>query len=209
MTKTNVGSQRELNATFKTWIFGELNRRIPAGPRRKNPKHVLIVACLILSDKRVREVGGNNRGTWVGYLQDTIGGISGEAWCMAAVQTLVAVAEEYTGCKSYLASSSLYGSEHCLTVLAKSPLLVVDEPARGCITIYQYGKTSNGHTGIILALTKDGFLQAEGNTDSGDAVNREGDGFYTKRRLLKGYGEARIVGFIDPFPEYSVDPQAA
>ena len=204
-----MGSQRELNATFKAWIFSELNRRIAPGPRRKNPKHVLIVACLILSDKRVRESGGNNRGTWVAYLQDTIGNPEGEAWCMAAVQTLVAVAEEYTGCKSYLASSDLYGSEHCLTVLAKSPLLVVKEPSRGCITIYKYGSTSNGHTGIILALTKDGFLQAEGNTDSGEAVNREGDGFYTKRRLRTGYGTAKIVGFIDPFPEYSVDLQAA
>lgn len=206
----NKGEKRALNPEFKKWIFTELNKRITQRTRRKNPKWVMIVAALILADKKINESGGNNRGKWVEYLQDTIGVPYGEAWCMSTMQTLVAIAEEYTGVKSYLASVDFYGSEHCLTVFRNSPLLQVSVPSRGVMTIYQYGSTENGHTGLILGVTGKNLLQAEGNTGPGSGeIERDGDGFYIKKRTTDGYGTAKIKGYLDPFPEYSVDQLAA
>lgn len=64
----------------------------------------------------IREHGGNNQGTMVRLIQETVGGASGEPWCMAAVQTGLAFAEYMCNVKSPIAVS-----EHCVTVWNQTP----------------------------------------------------------------------------------------
>lgn len=150
----------------------------------------------------IREEGGANRGHHVQLIQDTVGDADAWAWCMSAVQTVVAYVEVILGVKS-----TLYPHEHVLTVWNKTPQSsrVYTHPQPGDIVIWQHGKTSSGHTEIIDMFTSDKtFLSFGGNTNvgvnDGGRMVREGDGFYYTKRSLNPAGNMHIVGFLRPFP---------
>lgn len=148
----------------------------------------------------VREIGGNNQGEMVELIQSTIGGAGKEPWCMAAVQSCIAYAEEKTKLVS-----PIIASEHCLTVWNDSPKeqRVKSFPLGGAIVIWRHGTTSNGHTGCLEST--DGIIMHtyEGNTESGldesGKIEREGGGFYYCKRGFRGDGSMKVVGFLKPF----------
>jgi hypothetical protein len=147
----------------------------------------------------IREVGGNNQGPMVELIQETIGGHSGEAWCLAFVETIIAYCELKLGVVSRLPAT-----EHCLTAWQTShpDLHVKYGPLPGAIIIWRHGSSSNGHTGIFLEH-KDGIMKCvEGNTESGlspqGKVERDGGGIYLTNRSMKGTGSLKILGFIKP-----------
>lgn len=148
----------------------------------------------------IRETGGNNSGPMVELIQETIGGHSKEAWCMAFVQTCIAFAEYCTGVKS-----PVFASEHCLTVWEKTPKAQrVDKiPAAGAIVIWRHGTSSSGHTGIVESCDGVNFKAYEGNTESGvnpqNVVVRDGGGVYYTKRALKPTGSMKVVGYLKPF----------
>lgn len=148
----------------------------------------------------IREVGGNNRGPLVELIQETIGGHSREAWCMAFVQTLIAYVEYKLGIVSRLPAG-----EHCLTVLDQAPsdLIVKFFPLPGAIPIWQHGSSMNGHTGIFLE-SEDGYMMCiEGNTESGlsltGRIERDGGGVYHTKRSMKRNGDMHVRAFLKPF----------
>lgn len=148
----------------------------------------------------IREAGGNNKGPMVQLIQETIGGAVQEAWCMSLVQTCLAYAEEKTGVKSPVAAG-----EHCLTVWAQTPksLRVKSFPLPGAIIIWQHGKTTNGHTGVLIGTDGKTMKTCEGNTEGGldskGSVVREGGGVYANTRGFTGNGSMKVVGFLKPF----------
>lgn len=151
----------------------------------------------------IREKGGNNRGPLVELLQRTIGTADGEAWCMAFVQSMIGYAEVKTG-----RASQIIASEHCLTVWNDSPKAcrVKECPAPGAIVVWRHGKTTSGHTGVVLGCSGKGaeLRTVEGNTEGGRGyggeIVREGGGVYLNARPWGGVGSMKLVGFLIPFP---------
>ena len=148
----------------------------------------------------IRESGGNNSGPMVELMQRTLGGADKEPWCMAAVQTWLAYAEE--ACSVV---SPVYASEHCLTVWRNTPEAqrVKICPNPGAIIIWRHGNTDSGHTGITFSpVVGDSYEAIEGNTESGivgGRIERDGGGVYSTRRTLTGSDSMRVVGFLKPF----------
>lgn len=149
----------------------------------------------------IREKTGHNDGPMVELIQKTIGGASGESWCMSFVQTCAA----YAALKCRV-PTKLFESEHCLTVWAESPKTqrVHFVPLTGAVAIWQHGETQNGHTGIVIGVAESVFHAVEGNTEAGaddpdGRVIREGGGVYFTNRKMSGQGNMKLVGFLKPF----------
>ena len=149
----------------------------------------------------IREEGGNNKGPMVQLIQDTVGGVGAEAWCLSYVMTCLAYAEHKTGVKS-----PLIDTEHCMTLWGKTKASqkVKVFPARGAIIIWQHGTSSSGHTGFFLESPRKGIMRCiEGNSEAGlskdGSVIREGGGVYVTERSMIKNGTMRVVGFIRPF----------
>lgn len=148
----------------------------------------------------IREQGGNNKGYLVEGIQETIGGHSGEAWCMAIIQTCIGFSEHV--CQTI---SDVFPSEHCLTVWEKTPKerRVKTFPKRGAVIIWQKGLSTSGHTGMFLEQYQKGRMRCvEGNTEAGKLGNeivREGGGVYLTERSMKSTPTMKLLGFIKPF----------
>lgn len=149
----------------------------------------------------IREEGGNNKGKLVELIQKTIGDAERESWCMSFQQTGIAYVERKLGIVSKYPVS-----EHCLTCWQDAPaeLRVHISPLRGAIVIWQHGKTSNGHTGMVRQPPiGDSFNAVEGNTEGGFAANgaieRDGGGVYYTHRSTNGNGDMRVKGYLKPF----------
>ncbi len=167
--------------------------------RTKDARTLFI--CAMQVTVGIREKGGNNKGPLVELLQDTVGGVSAEAWCMSLIQSGIAYVEKKLDVKSPVAIT-----EHCLTCWEKTPKeqRVKIFPLPGAICIWQHGRSSAGHTGMVLTAdnTSKTMTLVEGNTESGNEkgeVVREGGGVYFTRRNMKATGSMRVVGFLRPF----------
>lgn len=148
----------------------------------------------------IREQGGNNRGPMVVLIQETVGGASREAWCMAFVQTMIAYVETRLGVVSPIAVG-----EHCMSVWRQTPKSqrVKTTPAKGAICIWNYPPGQNGHTGVVLEYGTKEMQLIEGNTESGltskGTIERDGGGVYHTKRSTKSSKKMVIVGFLKPF----------
>jgi hypothetical protein len=156
-----------------------------------------------------QEQGGNNQGQLVGYFQRAVdGSADGEAWCMSFVSYVVKsmrfiigkVDHEYT-------IFPLFPSEHCMTVWEGTPANQrLTTPEKGCVVIWQHydssnRPTTNGHCGIVVDVdSKGNLITVEGNTSSGKAIDRDGQGVYRRSRAKGGVGKMKEVGFIRLFP---------
>lgn len=186
-------------------LYNEIEKRLASNGAAqkaiadKNPRNLFIYAaeCMV----GTLEVGGNNKGKFVELFQMTVDGkAQREAWCMAFVQSMLAYVE-----KKLNVTSPIFASEHCLTTWQKTPKAqrVKAIPAPGAIVIWQHGKTTSGHTGLMLEWQDKNFEAVEGNTESGinpkGAVVRDGGGVYMTKRGSKGSGSMKVVGFLKPF----------
>jgi uncharacterized protein (TIGR02594 family) len=144
----------------------------------------------------VKEKGGDNKGPEVEQFQKAVDGkAAGEPWCMAFVQFCINVVEAATKQKS-----KIFESEHCLTVWNKTPVEQrLKEPVPGCLVIWQFGDTSNGHVGIVTAVFKNSIHTIEGNTGDGKGVVREGDGVYARNRSRVGSDKMKVLGYLKVF----------
>lgn len=168
--------------------------------KNRNARQLLIEAagCCV----GIREQGGNNEGPLVELIQRTIGGASGEAWCMSFVQTCLGYVEQ----KLKLVSQ-VVATEHCLTCWsgATKDQRVQYLPLPGAIVIWRHGSSQSGHTGILREFDapKARMRVIEGNTESGltpgGKVERDGGGVYHTMRSTAGSGEMKVVGYIKPF----------
>ncbi len=168
----------------------------------------VIYKMLLLEASRwvgVKEQGGNNEGQVIEMFQKAVDGKdSREPWCMGKVQSDCMWALKYFEVAHPhivgFMKLALYPSEHCLTVWHKTPEICrTTSPYPGCVVIWQYGNTANGHTGIVQSIEGDKMKVIEGNTGDGLGVVRDGDGVYIRTRSTKGTGDMKVVGFLEPF----------
>lgn len=162
---------------------------------------LLDVVAVALSQVGVHEHGGNNDGAVVRMYQDVIGKPEKEPWCVSFVQWCVREVEQKFNDKTIL-----YATESTQMLWHKTPQIArVTLPEPGCIVVWTKfkGETplSIGHCGIVKeVIDSKWMLTIEGNTGSGDGIQREGDGVYLKRRLIhQGTGYMRTKGFLLPF----------
>lgn len=179
--------------------------------QNKNPRGLMVEAARVLVG--ITEKTGKNDGFYVELIQDTVGGVNNEAWCMATQQTLLAYVELKTGIKS-----PLLATEHCTTlwmwVLKNRPDLIVKyNPLAGALAIWKHGKTAveklpAGHTEMVLDCDEKVFHAVGGNTtgwftekeaQAGKRVNREGNSLVYTLRSRAGDGDMELLGFIKPY----------
>lgn len=146
-----------------------------------------------------------NAGWAVEKFQKAVDGKAGsEAWCMCFVQFCVRHIDELGSVLGIGLDfrTALHESEHCLTVWNRTPAMYRQKkPEAGSIVIWQHYTVDNvatmqGHAGIVTAVGRDGFQSVEGNTNSGDAVVREGDGVYLRARSFANSGPMHVKGFL-------------
>ncbi len=148
----------------------------------------------------IKEKTGNNDGTYVELIQETIGGHDREPYCMAAVQTWLAYAE--LKCE---AISPIYPSEHCMTCWRETDgaQRVKKSPLKGAIIIWKHDGGDHGHTGIVHEPYQSWMFAIEANTtggiDPGGEIVREGQGIYRTKRAKGKVGSMNLMGYLRPF----------
>lgn len=183
--------QRKLHPNLEQYFYEHCAEFIACN--RNDPAALIKYAALTCVG--LREHGGDNKGQFVEYFQKTYGDAHGESWCMSFVQSIVAFAECVYG------PSPLFASESCLEVWSRSPHdMRAIAPQPGSIIIWQYNKSWQGHTGIVVSTMGEMLKTIEGNTSEGPGINRQGDGVYARGRSRAPVGALQIVGFLNPFP---------
>lgn len=144
-----------------------------------------------------KESGGDNKGRQVEEFQKAIDGkAQGEAWCMAFVQFCIKQVEK----EDLTVNSKIFKSEHCLTVWNKTPESQrLKIPEVGCLILWQFGNTSNGHVGVVTCVGPTRVDTIEGNTGEGKGIVREGDGVYERNRSRAGSEEMKVLGYLKVF----------
>lgn len=195
-------AERKIESKLVDYIDKKLegNLAFQNAIEERDARRVMIFASEALLG--VREATGRNDGPMVKLIQETVGGASGEAWCLAFVQSCIAYAEVKTGLKS-----PIVATEHCWTAWHNTPKAqrVKTRPSRGVIAIWNYPPTKNGHTGIVdeyeHKLGK--MMTLEGNTMSGikkdGTIERDGGGSYRCERSTSGNKKMELLGFLRPF----------
>lgn len=150
----------------------------------------------------VTEEGGENRGKWVETYLASVGLTAGAPWCAAfvyfrlqkAATTLAQPLPADFPRSGYCPDFKAWGIKHGVWVPATNakanPALI----KRGDLLLFYFAsKQRVAHIGIVSSVRTDGVFSVEGNTgpESGEVVNREGDGVYKKDR---GFGELGYYG---------------
>ncbi len=136
---------------------------------------------------------------------ETVGWISGEAWCVYFVELVWWSA--YAEYNSFIIPKLklLFSGSAVQTLInfkKDKTFKISDEPEKGSIVIYQtYNDLKphwSGHAGIVVDFNKTDVFLIEGNTNK--IGSREGDGAYFKKRSLSSEIKNGLVnkGFIYP-----------
>jgi len=168
--------------------------------KRKDARALMVQAAATLVG--IKEATGRNDGKMVKLIQETVGGSSGEAWCMSLIQSLIAYAEHKTD-----VSSPVIASERCYAVWHKTPKTsrVKIAPLAGAIAIWNDVGRTTGHTEMVLSADGVNMQCIGGNTSGtlnpGDVVNPNGNGVYYTVRSMKVTKKRALLGFLIPFPK--------
>lgn len=154
---------------------------------------------------------------WIGVVEEGINGgqivklfqravddrALNEPWCMAFAQYCIkmaelAVSELFSQCIGE--ASTIFRSEHCLTVWNNSPHLQMREATKGSLCIWQNFNggeaTASGHTGIVTDINPDGsILIVEGNSQND---RQQPEGVYLKCYATDqfNHGSLFLKGFL-------------
>lgn len=191
---------RKLEPEMKKYLLKKLenNGLFHDAVKRGDARTIMVLAAEACVG--IKEATGRNDGKFIKLIQETVGGASGEPYCMAGAMTVIAFAEEMTGKKS-----PLMATEHCQTLWNKTPKIqkVKSIPLPGALAVWGDKGKSTGHVEIVLAC--DGKIMlcvgfnTSGTTKPGDKVNRDGNGVFYTERTMKNQGNRLFLGCIKPF----------
>ena len=166
-----------------------------------SPQALLVEVCRVLDAWHIVEDAGNNRSKngAVEWLQETIYGADGEAYCMSTVQSETALVEHFLQ-----KTSNLPASEGCVDTwrqAQKRNLVLLSAMSQqvqpGDIAVWKQFESDSGHTGRVIVARADGTFQCfEGNTSGAKGVEREGGGAFMKERDRQPSGKLYLLGFI-------------
>lgn len=166
------------------------------GEKIEARNELLALAVTFLGIKENTEEGKKFIATFLASV-----GLSGNLpWCAAFVSYCIEQIEKKHG------PSGVVQSAGVMDMWNRTPKeFRVQSPEKGAVAIYQSQKngklTSTGHAGLVLDYSKTNiFNTIEGNTGSGDGINRDGDGVYKKNRPFPStYASLVLRGFILPW----------
>lgn len=179
----------------------------------QTPAEKLIEVARAEDAKRVREVGGMNRGPDVEKYQKAVHLPAGAPWCAAFVSWVYMASQELVVAPLWCSGSAVTlwhrGTRKMLPEGYTTPekadyqskvrpgmIWVRAKDADGAKSARR-GTWLQGHTGIVVAVDADGFHTVEGNTNG--AGSREGDGVYSKlHKWSYSTDILRTVGWFDP-----------
>jgi hypothetical protein len=145
-----------------------------------NERRLLCMAYLA-DEKRVREVGGNNRGKWVEAILESVGLGEGYPWCAAALNFASVVAVAPRPERPDYNPAAVLGWRKWAEALGK----LTTSPKRGSVAMHKTTE-STGHIGVVVKVLGLWVYSIEGNTSSGESGSqRDGDGLYRRVRLKK------------------------
>lgn len=155
-----------------------------------------------LENVGVVEVGGENRGKFVETYLKFVGASPGDPWCAAFVAFRVFNAAQDLGLavpKGF--PKSAWTPDYKSWAIKNGLWIPVDSDERvlpGDLACFYFAaKQRIAHIGTVVERkTTGGVLTVEGNTgpESGEVVNREGDGVYRKDRDWREFGSGG--GFV-------------
>lgn len=141
------------------------------------------------ADHRVREEGGNNRGTRIRQYLDNVGIAEPAPWCAAFVQYCADVAARTLGVPNPLDAVKLEAYVQSYADRFADQAVDEDHAEPGDLVLFSFGGERWDHIGFVAQPVSGGsFWAIEGNT--GDVSQRDGDGVYIKPRTL-GTGKRR------------------
>lgn len=176
--------EKELFCVIKKTLNDNLQVDLLRSIVEQDANNLVYLANKALVLMKVREIPKNsNDGHMVNLIQETVGGHSNEAWCVAQQMTCVAFAEQILNIKS-----SLYTTESCADLRAHSKGIPFGESKRGDLWIFKHDN-GTGHIACFDAwIKKDVSARTlEGNTTKGligDKIVREGGGSYACERAI-------------------------
>jgi hypothetical protein len=135
----------------------------------------------------VREIGSSNSGYWIDQFLGQLGLNPGYAWCMAVVQWVLRFVASIFGLPDLLPNNQA-GTRNVFLWAKGKGYTTVDialvQP--GDVIVWADGATANGHTGIVVDVTRNGseyiLTVAEGNTS--DKSWRDGGGMMVKTHTI-------------------------
>lgn len=128
----------------------------------------------------------------------------GWAYCAAFAEGVVTTALRSLGATpDEVARFASVMSPHCVTAANRFRQrgLLSQLPAPGAIWLARHGSTSNGHAGLVTAISPTTMATIEANTSldaTTPAKEREGDWITTRLRDPATNGKLRTLGFITP-----------
>lgn len=198
--------KREIKQEMVDFIDGKLSGNALAKAAIENKNARLLFRLAVESCVGIREATGNNDGKMVELIQETVGGASGEPWCMGLQQTCIAYAELKCDVVSLIPVSEL-----CSYVWANTPkfMRVKKIPGPGALAIWgdldPRGRLkASGHVEMVTAYYEDGTFDAiggntSGTTKPGAEVNRDGNACVYTKRSIKPTTKRKLLGFLKPF----------
>ncbi len=183
------------------------------GATRRSPQEVFVETILAKGREfmGLRETANNSR--WddarkTAALREWMGAVGWEpgwAYCIAGCEALwrygyvtVGLEEFYRRQVAHLINPSVMQSYHACNRAGR----ITRKPAPGDIFFMQMGGTGRGHAGIVESVDGGWLLTMEANTSAprSGGNEREGDGFFAKRRLIKFDRSSglHLVGFCHP-----------
>jgi hypothetical protein len=192
--------KREIEPELVAWIDKKLEKNGLAQHAIETKDARTLFRLAIEACVGIQEATGRNDGKMVRLLQETIGGASGEPWCMSLQQSGIAYAELKTGIKSLVPVS-----EHCQSVWRAAPkaLRVKMLPLAGALAIWGDVGKASGHVEMVISCDGKTMQCVGGNTSGttspGQAVNREGNACVFTVRSLKSTKKRALLGFLKPF----------
>ena len=119
--------------------------------------------------KFVREVLGQNRGAWVGFIQRFTGNEAGDSWCASFVSLVLDIAYDGKPPLRRTASADAMYRE------CRNKGFIMNNPLPDCLFFYLNADGIAHHVGIVTATAP--LAGIAGNT-SPDGLSANGDGVY-------------------------------
>lgn len=192
--------ERKIEPELVAWIDKKLEKNGLAKLALETKDARTLFRLAIEACVGIQEATGKNDGKMVRLLQETVGGASGEPWCMSLQQSGLAYVESKLG-----VTSPIPVSEHCQTVWKTAPksLRVKSIPLAGALAIWGDVGKSSGHVEMVISCDGNTFQAVGGNTSGttapGQAVNREGNACVYTVRSMKSTKKRALLGFLRPF----------
>lgn len=117
----------------------------------------------------VREVGGQNRGVWVGMIQHYTGNGPGDSWCASLASLVMGLA--------FAGQSPLPRSASCDVHLeaARKEGWLTDTPSVGDVFLRMNSPTDAHHIGFVTRVDEDGTIGTIAGNTSEDGKSSNGD----------------------------------